>query len=59
MSATDERKALDRLSQSYRRLITGGRPPRPPETPAEGQAQLPASTEQPQAEGGPESSPRG
>lgn len=30
MGAIDERKALERLSQAWRRLITGGKPPSPP-----------------------------
>ena len=35
MTAIDQRKALDRLSLSYRKLITGAQsppPPTPPET---------------------------
>jgi hypothetical protein len=35
MSATDERKALERLSLAYRKLIAGAKPPAHPE-PVEG-----------------------
>jgi len=38
MGAADERKALERLSESYRKLVTGGRgAPSPPPLP-QGQA---------------------
>jgi len=30
MGAVEERKALERLSEAWRRLATGGKPPTPP-----------------------------
>lgn len=51
MSAIEERKALDKLSASYRRLIAGGKVP-PPEIPPvakPGQLPTPPQPAQPAA----------
>lgn len=39
MTAADQRRALERLSQSYRKLLAGAKPPPPPE-----QGERPAPT---------------
>jgi hypothetical protein len=42
MGAIEERKALERLSQSMRRIVVGAREATRPRPPTEGQAELPA-----------------
>lgn len=41
MGALEERKALERLSQSMRRIITGAREAVSPRPPTQGQPELP------------------
>jgi hypothetical protein len=57
MGAIDERKALERLSQSMRRIIVGAREATRPRPPGEGQAELPAGQQPAQAAAGAPSSP--
>lgn len=48
MGAVEERKALERLSESYRKLITGGRAAPAPTPLPEGQAPPGSPPQQPQ-----------
>jgi hypothetical protein len=57
MGAIDERKALERLSQSMRRIIVGAREATRPGPPGEGQAELPAPQETAQGGAGAPSGP--
>jgi len=49
MGAIEERKALERLSQSLRRIVVGAREATRPGPPGGGQAELPAGQQPAQA----------
>jgi hypothetical protein len=57
MGAIDERKALERLSQSMRRIVVGAREATRPRPPSEGQAELPAGQQVAQGAPGAPSGP--